>query len=85
MQIDKKNAILYLSKMGGGHRQQRILAHQQVNLDLTSQQTDCTACRVPYQFSECTCRLRVTKRQGQVIMETKRFSFSREMQHTLDN
>ena len=58
--------------------QQRCLAHQQVHLELPSQQTNCNVCRVSSQCSECTCRLGVTKRQGQFRTETRCFRFSRD-------
>ena len=41
------------------YTQQRTLAHQQVRLELPSQQMNCTVFRVPSQCSKCTCRLKV--------------------------
>ena len=65
LQIDNKTALLYLLKMGEGrgYTQQRTLAHQQVHLELPSQQTNRNVCGVPSPCSKCTCRLGITKCQ----------------------
>ena len=79
LQIDNKTALSYLLKMEGvGYTQQKTLAHQQVHLELPSPQPNCNVCRVPSQCSKCTCRLGITKCQGQFRMETKCFSFPRD-------
>ena len=79
LQIDSKTALSYLLKMEGvGYTQQKTLAHQQVHLELPSPQPNCNVCRVPSQCSKCTCRLGITKCQGQFRMETKCFSFPRD-------
>ena len=77
LQIDNKTALSYLLKMGG-YTQHRALERQQVHLELPSQQTNCNVCRVPSQCSKCTCRLGITKCQGQFRMETRCFSFPRD-------
>ena len=61
-----------------GYTQQRTLAHQQVHLELPSQQTNCNVYKVPSPCSECKCRLGITKRQGQFRMETRCFTFPRD-------
>ena len=65
-----------------GYIQLRTLAHQEVHLEFPS------FTRVPSLYSECTCRMGVTKRQTQLRMETRYFSFSRDCnthdQPTLD-
>ena len=66
-----------LSFENGTYTQQRTFAHQQVHLKLPSQQTNCNVCRVPSQCSKCTCRLGITKCQGQFRMETRCYSFPR--------
>ena len=76
-----QTAVSYILKMRGC-TQQRILAHQQIHLELPSQQTNCTIPRIPTHCSECTCRLRVTKPQGQFGMKTNCFRFSR---HSYNN
>ena len=76
-QIDNKTVLSYLLNVGA-YPQQRTLVHQQVHLEIPSQQTNCTVCILPSQCFECTCRLRVKKRQGQFKVETKSFSFSRD-------
>ena len=77
LQIDNKTALSYLLKMGG-YILQRTPAHQQVNLELPSQQTNCNVCRVPSECSKCACRLGITKCRGQFRMETRCFSFPRD-------
>ena len=63
---------------GRGYTQQRTLAHQQVHLELPSQQTNCNVCRVSSQCSKCTCRLGIEKCHGQFRMEIRCFGFPRD-------
>ena len=67
-----------MSFENGGYTQQRTLAHQQVHLELPSQQTNWNVCRVPFFCSKCTCRLGITKCQGKYRLETRCFSFPRD-------
>ena len=75
---DRQQNCTFISFENGGYTQQRTLAHQQVHLELPSQQTNCNVCRVPSQCSKCTCRLGITKCQGQFRLETRCFSFPRD-------
>ena len=75
---DRQQNCTPISFENGGYTQQRTLAHQQVHLELPSQQTNCNVCRVPSQCSKCTCRLGITKCQGQFRLETRCFSFPRD-------
>ena len=75
---DRQQDYTFISFENGGYTQQRTLAHQQVHLELHSQQTNCYVCTVPSQCSKCTCRLGIRKCQGQFRMETRYFSFPRD-------
>ena len=75
---DRQQNCTFMSFENGGYTQQRTLAHQQVHLELPSQQTNWNVCRVPFFCSKCTCRLGITKCQGKYRLETRCFSFPRD-------
>ena len=75
---DRQQDCTFISFKNGGYTHQRTLAHQQVHLELPSQQTNCNVCRVPFQCCKCTYKLGIKKCQGQFRMETRCFSFPRD-------
>ena len=60
---DRQQDCTFICFENGGYTQQRTLAHQQVHLELPSQQTNRNVCGVPSPCSKCTCRLGITKCQ----------------------
>ena len=75
---DRQQDCTFISFKNGGYTHQRTLAHQQVHLELPSQQTNCNVCRVPFQCCKCTYKLGIKKCQGQFRMKTRCFSFPRD-------